>query len=108
MKKPRRKTRSQSTRRSGSTVAQLRDDIDSGRTGEKVDWPDPAAAPLGTDEEAAGTPIARRAVAKTRRRERKRPASPASRRHPPRVAWLQVALVVALIAAALGWIVVQL
>jgi hypothetical protein len=35
----------------------LRSDIDSGRTGDKVEFPDPAAAPLGTDEEAAGTPV---------------------------------------------------
>jgi hypothetical protein len=42
--------------RSGPTVAQLRDAIDRGRTGSKVPYQDPAAAPLGTDEEAAGTP----------------------------------------------------
>lgn len=36
------------------TTDQLRADIDSGRTGEKVAYPDPAAAPLGTDDEAAG------------------------------------------------------
>jgi hypothetical protein len=34
---------------------QLRHAIDSGLTGDKVDFPDPAAAPLGTDSEAAGT-----------------------------------------------------
>ena len=34
----------------------LRHAIDTGRTGAKVDFPDPAAAPLGTDDEAAGTP----------------------------------------------------
>jgi hypothetical protein len=38
------------------TSDQLRDRIDSGRTGEKIGFPDPAAAPLGTDDEAAGTP----------------------------------------------------
>jgi hypothetical protein len=38
-------------------VDQLRWAIDRGRTGDKVAYPDPAAAPLGTDEEAAGTPI---------------------------------------------------
>lgn len=42
--------------KSGPTVAQLRDAIDRGRTGSKVPHKDPAAAPLGTDEEAAGTP----------------------------------------------------
>jgi hypothetical protein len=29
------------------------------RTGDKVDRPDPAMAPLGTDDEAAGTPPSR-------------------------------------------------
>lgn len=38
------------------TSDQLRRRIDSGDTGEKVGFPDPAAAPLGTDDEAAGTP----------------------------------------------------
>ena len=42
-------------RRPQATTEQLRHDIDRGRTGEKVDAIDPAAAPLGTDEEAAGT-----------------------------------------------------
>ena len=36
----------------GPTSAQLRDDIDSGRTRDKVAKGDPAAAPLGTDDEA--------------------------------------------------------
>jgi hypothetical protein len=40
----------------------IRRAIDSGRTGDKVDFPDPAAAPLGTDEEAAGTPVPPQAV----------------------------------------------
>ncbi|UYQ71638.1 hypothetical protein OF122_16580 [Pelagibacterium flavum] len=38
------------------TTDALRDAIDSGKTGEKTEWPDPAAAPLGTDAEAAGEP----------------------------------------------------
>jgi hypothetical protein len=42
---------------------QLRDDIDRGRTGDKVANPDPSAAPLGTDEEAAGTPVSAHAAA---------------------------------------------
>ena len=37
---------------------QLRAAIDSGKTGDKVAFPDPAAAPLGTDAEAAGAPPA--------------------------------------------------
>lgn len=37
------------------TGPQLRDAIDSGRTGEKVAFPDLATAPLETDAEAGGT-----------------------------------------------------
>lgn len=36
------------------TTDKLRHEIDRGQTGDKVDWPDPAAAPLGTDAEASG------------------------------------------------------
>lgn len=53
----------------GATVAQLRDDIDSGRTGDKVAAVDHAAAPLGTDEEAAGTPVSPEIVAMARQHE---------------------------------------
>ncbi|HYD31074.1 MAG TPA: hypothetical protein VEB64_09505 [Azospirillaceae bacterium] len=38
----------------GSQAARLRADIDSGRTGDKIPAIDPAASPLGTDDEAAG------------------------------------------------------
>ena len=37
------------------TTAQLKGDIDSGRTGDKVGVYDPGLSPLGTDDEAAGT-----------------------------------------------------
>ena len=37
-------------------VDQLRYAIDHGAAGDKVDFPDPAAAPLGTDAEAGGFP----------------------------------------------------
>lgn len=56
---------------SGGGVARLRDDIDSGRTGDKVAAPDPAAAPLGTDDEAAGTPPRAEEVEFARRQERR-------------------------------------
>jgi hypothetical protein len=57
------------------TSSQLRHDIDSGRTGEKVAFPDPAAAPLGTDDEAAGTPPSGEAVAAAHRAEVKDPVT---------------------------------
>jgi len=38
-------------------ASSLRDDLDRGRGRDKNPYPDPSAAPLGTDDEAAGTPI---------------------------------------------------
>ena len=38
------------------TADRLREDINRGLTGDKVPFRDPAAAPLGTDDEAAGMP----------------------------------------------------
>ena len=55
------------------TTARLRHEIDSGRTGDKIANIDPAAAPLGTDEEAAGTPPSREAVRVAMAHEVKRP-----------------------------------
>jgi cobalamin biosynthesis Mg chelatase CobN len=37
------------------TTDRLRKDIDRGRAGDKIGFPDPSAAPLGTDAEAGGT-----------------------------------------------------
>ena len=41
----------------GSTTAQLKGDINSGRTGDKNEVFDPGLSPLGTDEEAGGSPL---------------------------------------------------
>lgn len=57
-----------------NNLSQLRDDIDSGRTWDKVKGPDPAMAPLGTDEEAGGTPTPKSAIEKAARIERQEPA----------------------------------
>jgi hypothetical protein len=54
---------------SGGTVDQLRADIDHGRTGDKVASSDPAAVPLGADEEAAGTPVSSKQAAAARLHE---------------------------------------
>lgn len=45
-------------------TSQLRHEIDSGKTGDKVDFVDPAAAPLGTDAEAGGKTAAPEEVAR--------------------------------------------
>jgi hypothetical protein len=62
-------------------VDRFRKDIDRGRAGDKTDYPDPAAAPLGTDDEAGGHPateeqlrIAREAEIRRRPSERKEEA----------------------------------
>lgn len=61
-------------------AAQLRAAIDSGAAHDKVNFPDPAAAPLGTDAEAGGTPAQpvsseAPAPAGPRRRNRARPVA---------------------------------
>ena len=55
--------------RTNPTVDQLRLDIDSGRTRDKVQVSDPAAAPLGADDEAAGVPASPERVLRARRQE---------------------------------------
>ncbi|MBV1694519.1 MAG: hypothetical protein KGP27_08680 [Hyphomicrobiales bacterium] len=54
-----------------TTTDRLRHDIDKGRTSDKVGAVDPAAAPLGTDDEAAGTPPSAAAIETARRHETK-------------------------------------
>lgn len=51
--------------------AQLRGDIDAGRTGDKSPGSDPAAAPLGTDEEAAGSGPTRQEIIEASLNERR-------------------------------------
>jgi hypothetical protein len=51
------------------TTDRLRHDIASGQGGDKVAFPDPAAAPLGTDDEAGGHPPSPGSVAMARRHE---------------------------------------
>ncbi|MCG7393186.1 hypothetical protein MHY87_09735 [Microvirga sp. ACRRW] len=53
----------------GSTSAQLKGDIDSGRTGDKNPVLDPGLSPLGTDDEAAGTSPSPEQVDLARRQE---------------------------------------
>jgi len=65
--------------RSLPNVAQLKHDIDSGVTGDKEPMLDLAMAPLGTDDEAAGTPPTPEAVAAARALEKAPFRSP---RHP--------------------------
>jgi len=88
----------------GATAEQLRSDIDSGRTGDKVPAPDPAAAPLGTDEEAAGTPIPSEAIAASRAQEIVAPAQAAQSRRGLGASWVLIAFVALAAAALLAWL----
>ena len=61
--------RSPSRTEGSPTAAQLRADIDTGRARDKVAHSDPAAAPLGTDDEASGSPPTDEQVSTARRHE---------------------------------------
>jgi hypothetical protein len=54
----------------GATAAQLKRDITSGATGDKVAVFDPGAADIGTDAEAAGTPMTPEMIELARKTER--------------------------------------
>jgi hypothetical protein len=59
------------------TSAQLRHGIASGQAGDKVSNIDPAAAPLGTDDEAGGNPPTQQQLAQAAAHElRKAPKAP--------------------------------
>jgi hypothetical protein len=89
----------------GSSVEQLRADIDTGRTGDKVPAPDPAAAPLGTDDEAGGSSPSPDAVAQSRRIEISRAPEVRPRRGLGH-AWILVAFIILFGAAFIVWAVV--
>ncbi len=55
------------------TTDALRAGIDHGGASDKVDFSDPAASPLGTDDEAAGTPPNQADIAAAARHELSRP-----------------------------------
>lgn len=48
--------------------SQARKRTDRGKTHDKVDFPDPAVAPLGTDEEAGGARTSEEDIARAERR----------------------------------------
>ncbi|WP_395014857.1 hypothetical protein [Dongia sp.] len=83
---------------------QLREAIDRGATGDKVDFPDPAAAPLGTDDEAAGRPVP--GVAIERKPPQARRAIEAGSRKPSAGGRVMVLLVSAMIATAVALVAV--
>ncbi|MBV9235322.1 MAG: hypothetical protein JOZ94_05785 [Xanthobacteraceae bacterium] len=84
-------------------VDRLRADIDRGKTGDKVPAADPAAVPLGTDDEFADVAPASSAAARTHAREiATGPAQPPQRMRGLGHAWILVGLVVLLAAGLIG------
>jgi hypothetical protein len=90
------------------TTEQLRIAIDQGHAGSKVDATDPAAAPLGTDDEAGGTPNSAAQVRAAAAHEiRATPSSPRQRSSGLGAAWWLIGFAIfvgAAIAASYFWI----
>jgi len=102
------------SREAPANPAQLQAAIDAGATGDKAAALDPAAAPLGTDEEAAGTPPGPWEVRQAHAAEQSRAAHDAhssdladnTSKRPGAGMGLMIGVVVALmLAAILGWVV---
>jgi hypothetical protein len=90
--------------RRGDTMQQLKDDIDSGRTGAKTAVSDPGMASLGTCDEAGGATATPEQIAMARKEEKKigriatQDDKPAT--NIPLMAMIGVAVVVAIVAIA--------
>jgi hypothetical protein len=95
------------------TAAALRQALAHGQGGDKVNFSDPAAAPLGTDDEAAGTPPTQEQIRmaaaaelgplrpKAAPQSRRTPADRAGHRFPGRLALWLTAMIVAVILVVL-------
>jgi hypothetical protein len=82
------------------TIDELRHRIDQEGAGDKVPFPDPAASPLGTDDEAAGTPptAMQRGIAAEHELRREGPSG----RRPMGALWAML-LVIVLVLLAAWW-----
>lgn len=82
------------------TSDQLRTAIDRGAAGDKIPFPDPAAAPLGTDDEAAGAPSTPSQIAEAARQELA--GAPRARRSEAGFPWRYLAIGLVVLAAILS------
>jgi len=87
-----------------STVEQLRSDIDHGRTGDKIEGSDPAAAPLGADEEAAGTPVPLSVVSEVQAAERRGRADAPRKPRGLGAAWVLIGIIVVFATGIAMWL----
>jgi hypothetical protein len=83
-------------------VEKLRTDIHRGRTRDRVPVSDLAMAPLGTDEEAAGTPLTAQQIAETRRLEVSHPRR-LSHQQGLGPAWLLIGFIVIFSIVLIAW-----
>ena len=83
------------------TSAQLRHGIASGQAGDKISNIDPAAAPLGTDDEAGGNPPTKEQLALAAAHELQRKPKP-----PLQLEWGPIAIMVGapFLLSALTWV----
>ena len=89
-----------------ANTAQLKADIDSGRTGDKVRSSDPGASPLGTDDEAGGAPTSPAVVAKVRAAETSRNVTAPEGSKPFNATWIAViVLALGVFFAGFAWLV---
>jgi hypothetical protein len=98
----------------GATTAQLKADIDAGLTGDKIPEFDLAAAPLGTDDEAGGTPASPEVIAHAREMELQHPRATKSSSGPARESrpqwrggaslWLVLVAVAIVIVLGMYWV----
>ncbi|MBN8873181.1 MAG: hypothetical protein J0H67_10125 [Rhodospirillales bacterium] len=88
------------------TSDQLRADIDSGRTGDKVGVSDPAAAPLGADDEAAGVPPSKEAVRQAAQMEGLGPTTASATRSPTAPVVLVMGGALAVVVLGAIWVLV--
>ncbi len=84
-------------------VARLRRAIDTGESGHKAPVRDPAAAPLGTDEEAGGTPPTPEQLAAAAQLEMAQRVARGSDRTSNAVILIAVILTVVVTVAAILW-----
>lgn len=96
----------------GSTLAQLKDDIDKGRAGDRARTGDPGLSMLGTDDEAGGHPNSPELIDQMRQIEGARSSGPtgsgAPATHDQRQKPFPTAVVIAVavvVALALLWVV---
>ena len=72
---PRTLTESERDIRPGSNAAELKADLNTGRTGDKINVFDPGLSMLGTDDEAGGYPMTPEDISVARAQERREPKS---------------------------------